>query len=80
MQSKTRNSSRIKAGRAHMITINAAAKLIFNIAKWRPQKIMHDLEKPQGVASRAANLENAEKHLGWRSKVDYEEGFEKTIN
>jgi dTDP-D-glucose 4,6-dehydratase len=39
-----------------------------------------DLEKRQGVTSRAANLENAEKRIAWRSKVDYKEGFEKAIN
>jgi UDP-glucose 4-epimerase len=69
----------INAGRDDRITINEAAELIFSIVKWRPQKIVHDLEKPQGVASRATNLEKAEKLLGWRPKVDYREGFEKTI-
>jgi dTDP-D-glucose 4,6-dehydratase len=45
-----------------------------------PEEIVRDLEKPQGVASRATNLKNAEKRLAWRSKVDYKEGFEKAIN
>jgi nucleoside-diphosphate-sugar epimerase len=80
MQSKTRGNSQINAGRADRITINEAAELIFSSVKWRPRKIEHDLEKPQSVASRATNLNNAEKQLGWRPKVDYEEGFEKTIN
>jgi UDP-glucose 4-epimerase len=76
---KIDDGSPINAGRDDRITINQAAELIFSIAKWRPRKIVHDLEKPQGVASRATNLEKAEKLLGWRPKVDYKEGFEKTI-
>jgi nucleoside-diphosphate-sugar epimerase len=77
---KIDDGSPINAGRDDRITINQAAELIFSIAKWRPRKIVHDLEKPQGVASRATNLEKAERLLGWRPKVDYKEGFEKTIN
>ena len=76
---KIEDGSPVNAGRDDRITINQAADLIFSIVKWKPQKIVHDLEKPQGVASRAANLENAEKCLGWRPKVDYKEGFEKTV-
>jgi dTDP-D-glucose 4,6-dehydratase len=41
---------------------------------------VRDLEKPQGGDCRAKNLENAEKLLAWRPKVDYKEGFEKAIN
>lgn len=77
---KIEDGSPINAGRDDRITINEAAELIFSIVKWRPKKTVHDLEKPQGVASRATNLEKAEKLLGWRPKVDYKEGFEKTIN
>jgi len=80
MQSKTIKSLFIKARRREWITINVAAELIFNMAKWRPRKIVHDLEKPQVVASRAINLENAEKPFERRPKVDYREGFEETVN
>jgi len=76
---KTSDGSPVNAGRDDRITINEAAELIFSIVKWKPKKIVHDLEKPQGAASRAASLENAQKRLEWRPKVDYKEGFEKTI-
>ena len=67
-------------GRDDRITINDAAELIFELTDWRPKEIHHDLTKPQGVASRAADLTRAERLLNWRPKVSYEEGFKKTIS
>jgi len=76
---KIEDGSPVNAGRDDRITINQAAELLFDVVKWRPKRIIHDLKKPQGVASRAADLTNAKKLLGWSPKVDYKEGFEKTI-
>jgi nucleoside-diphosphate-sugar epimerase len=52
---------------------------VFDIAGWRPKEIEHDLSKPQGVASRAADLSRSKKILGSEPKISYKEGFEKTI-
>jgi UDP-glucose 4-epimerase len=76
---KVTDGSAVNAGREDRITINDACELIFDITKWRPKKVTHDLTKPQGVASRAANLTNAKKLLGWCPKVGYKEGFQKTV-
>lgn len=76
---KIEDGSSINAGRDDRITINQTAKIIFDIIGWRPDEIKHDLSKPQGVASRAADLTNARKVLGWEPKVSYKEGFRKTI-
>jgi len=46
---------------------------------WRPRRLQHDLAKPQGVASRAADLTRARKVLGWEPKVSYKEGFKRTV-
>jgi nucleoside-diphosphate-sugar epimerase len=46
---------------------------------WRPKEIEHDLTKPTGVASRAADLTRAREVLGWEPQVSYREGFERTI-
>ncbi|MFX0134465.1 MAG: NAD-dependent epimerase/dehydratase family protein [Candidatus Hodarchaeota archaeon] len=77
---KIEDGSPINAGRDDRITINKAAELIFNIVKWHPKEITFNLSKPQGVASRAADLSKSEKILGWRPAVSYEKGFKKTIN
>lgn len=77
---KIEDGSAINAGRDDRITINQAAQLVFEIVNWKPSKIAYDLTKPQGVASRAADLTNAKDKLNWAPKVGYREGFEKTIS
>ncbi len=77
---KIENGSPVNAGRDDRITINQAAELIFKIVDWRPDLIMHDKEKPQGVASRAADLTNAKALLNWSPKFNYIDGFERTID
>ena len=77
---KIEDGSPINVGRDDRITINETVDLLFEIINWRPKKIHHDLTKPQGVASRAADLTKAEEVLNLRPKVGYKEGFEKTID
>ena len=77
---KIEDGSAINAGRDDRITINQVAELVFEIIDWKPTKITYDRNKPQGVASRAADLNRAKKILNWSPKVDYNEGFEKTIS
>jgi len=73
------DASPINVGRSDRITLNAAAELIFEIVGWKPSSVEHDLSKPKGVASRAANLTRAKSVLGWEPKVSFEEGFRKTV-
>jgi UDP-glucose 4-epimerase len=76
---KIEDGSPVNAGRDDRITINQAAELVFNIIGWRPRRVRRDLSKPQGVASRAADLTRARRVLGWEPKESYAEGFRKTI-
>ena len=76
---KIEDGSAVNAGRDDRITLNRTADIVFEITGWKPKKIIHDLSKPQGVASRAADLTRARKLLDWEPKVGYREGFEKTI-
>jgi UDP-glucose 4-epimerase len=76
---KIEDGSSVNAGRDDRITINEAAEFIFDIVEWRPKRIKHDLSKPQGVASRAADLTRASRLLGWKPIVSYGDGFKKTI-
>jgi nucleoside-diphosphate-sugar epimerase len=72
--------SAVNAGRSDRLTINEAADLIFTLVGWRPCKIERDLSKPEGVASRAADLTKAKEVIGWTPKVSYQEGFKKTVD
>lgn len=76
---KITDGSTINAGRDDRITINETVELIFDIIGWKPKQIARDLTKPQGVASRAADLSKARKVLGWEPKIGYRDGFQKTI-
>jgi nucleoside-diphosphate-sugar epimerase len=76
---KIEDGSPVNAGRDDRITINEAAELIFDLVEWRPKRIKHDLSKPQGVASRAADLNKARSLLAWEPRVSYSEGFRKTV-
>jgi nucleoside-diphosphate-sugar epimerase len=76
---KIEDASPVNAGRSDRITLNQAAHIVFKLLGWRPQKISHDLSKPVGVASRAADLTKARAVLSWEPEVSYEEGFRRTI-
>jgi UDP-glucose 4-epimerase len=76
---KIEDASPTNAGRADRITLNQAAEIVFKLLNWRPKETTHDLSKPVGVASRAADLTRAREILSWEPQVSYEEGFKKTI-
>jgi UDP-glucose 4-epimerase len=73
------DGSAINAGREDRITLNQAAEIIFDIVGWKPEAVEHDVSKPQGVASRAADMTKARKVLGWEPQISYRIGFENTI-
>ena len=77
---KVEDGSPLNAGREDRLTLNKAAETVFKIVKWAPKSISHDLSKPEGVASRAADLTRARKILNWEPIVGYNEGFKKTVD
>ena len=77
---KITDGGNVNAGRDDRINLNRTAELIFEIVGWKPKKIIHDVSKPMGVASRAADLTKARDLLGWEPKIGYEEGFQRTID
>jgi len=76
---KIEDASPVNAGRSDRITLNQAAEKFFQLLGWRPREIVHDLSKPVGATSRAADLARAKALLSWEPKVSYEEGFRRTI-
>lgn len=76
---KIEDGSAVNAGRDDRISLDEAAEAIFEIEGWRPREIRHDVSKPEGVASRAADLSRARRILGWEPLVAYGEGFQRTI-
>jgi UDP-glucose 4-epimerase len=77
---RIKDGSPINAGRCDRMTINCAAEMLFEIAGWKPKGILYEKKRPQGVASRAADLTRARQVLGWEPRVTYQEGFKKTMD
>jgi nucleoside-diphosphate-sugar epimerase len=77
---KIEDGSAVNAGRDDRITINEAIELVFDIVGWTPKQIKRDLNKPQGVASRAADLTKSQSVLNWCPRFSYREGFKRTID
>jgi len=77
---KIEDGSPVNAGREDRLTLNEAAETVFKIARWKPKRVSHDISKPEGVASRAADLTRARNLLKWEPIVGYDEGFRKTID
>lgn len=76
---KIDDGSPVNAGRDDRLTLNEAAEIVFKTLKWKPKSLFHDLSRPQGVLSRAADLSRARKVLNWEPRVEYTEGFKRTI-
>lgn len=77
---KIKDGTPVNAGRSDRITINQACEVLFKLCNWKPREIIHEKSRPQGVASRAADLTRAKEVLGWGPKISYEDGFQKTID
>jgi len=60
-------------------TILELADEIFEHVGWRPQRIGHELDRPVGVRSRAADVTRSEAQLGWSPIVSLRDGVERTV-
>jgi UDP-glucose 4-epimerase len=69
----------INVGSATHTTVNALVEDIFDILDYRPAAIDHQLDKPVGVKSRAADCTKNEELFGWAPATPVREGLERTI-
>ncbi len=67
----------VNIGSDRLVTINELADMIIKISGKKITK-KHDLQAPQGVRGRNANLTLVKKVLNWQPKVTLEEGLTKT--
>jgi nucleoside-diphosphate-sugar epimerase len=69
----------INVGSATHTTVNQLAEDIFEIVGHRPAAIDHQLDKPVGVKSRAANCDKNDELFGWHPSTSVRDGLERTI-
>lgn len=74
------NADVVNLGTSKRYTMIEVVNLIFDILGWRPKKIIFDKKKPEGVKTRALDINKAYKLLNWRPKYDLRKGLEKTID
>jgi nucleoside-diphosphate-sugar epimerase len=67
----------LNIGSDRLVTINELVDIITEISSKRITK-EHDLSKPQGVRGRNADISLAREVIGWKPKVDLEEGLART--
>jgi nucleoside-diphosphate-sugar epimerase len=70
----------INIGTPLHVTINELVQEIFAIVDWYPNQIVHELDKPVGVKSRAADVGKSLDLLGWYPTTDLQSGLRRTID
>lgn len=74
------NADAVNLGTSRRYKIKEVVKMIFEILDWQPKKIFFDKSKPEGVKTRALNINKANKLLSWAPAYSLKKGLEKTIN
>lgn len=73
------DGSAVNIGTSKRYTILESAQIIFKILHWKPKKIVFDRTKPEGVKTRALDIQRAKKLMYWVPKYDLKKGLEETI-
>jgi len=74
MMTKAMGKGAIQVGTSYCISIRELAETIAKISG-KKIDIQYDLTKPEGDKGRCADCSKAEKILGWKPKIDLEEGL-----
>lgn len=73
------NTDAVNLGTSKRYTINETVDMIFDIIGWKPKKIFFDRSKPEGVKTRALDIQKAQTLLGYLPRYSLRQGLEKTI-
>ncbi len=76
---KSSDADPINLGTDETVTIKKLTELILKVTKHNVP-ILYDTSKPEGVASRKADVNRVKKILAWEQKINLEAGIKKTIN
>lgn len=77
---KITNADVVNLGTSVRYTMVESVNLIFDILSWKPKKLIFDKSKPEGVKTRALDIQKAKKILNWSPQYTLKKGLEKTIN
>lgn len=74
------NTDVVNLGTSRRYKMIEVVNLIFDILAWTPKKIIFDKTKPEGVKTRALDIQKAKKLLRWKPEYDLKKGLIKTID
>jgi len=76
---KITDATPVNFGTAKRYKIRDVAFKVLEIVGYKPNHIIFDTSKPEGVKSRALDNSRAKRLLGWEPKVSLEEGLQRTV-
>jgi nucleoside-diphosphate-sugar epimerase len=77
---KVNDASAVNIGQDKLWSINETIEAVFRICDWHPGDVYRDLNKPVGVFNRVADTTRSQEILGWKPRVDLEDGLKRTID
>jgi UDP-glucose 4-epimerase len=69
----------VNAGSDRFVTVNELAEAIHRIMGWEPAVIRHQAGFPVGVRHRALDGSLAQHLMGWKPKIELEDGLRRTV-
>lgn len=76
---KITNAEAVNLGTGRRYIMLEVVEMIFSILGWRPKKLVLDTTKPEGVKTRALNINKAKKVLDWKPEYELKQGLKETI-
>jgi nucleoside-diphosphate-sugar epimerase len=70
----------LNVGSANHNTVLELMDVIFDHLEWRPERISHELDKPVGVRSRAADNTRIKALTSWEPRTSLSEGIPRTVD
>lgn len=76
---KVTDAQAVNLGTSRRYTMIEAVNMIFSILGWKPKEIVFDTTKPEGVKTRALDINKAARVMKWKPKYSLEQGLIETI-
>jgi UDP-glucose 4-epimerase len=76
---KVTDAQAINLGTSRRYRMIEVVNMIFSILGWKPKKIIFDTTKPEGVKTRALDINKAARIMNWEPKYNLEQGLRETI-
>lgn len=77
---KVTDAQAINLGTGERYTVAEVVRMIFSILDWKPKKVIFDTTKPEGVKTRALDINRAKKQMGWKPQYNLSQGLKETID